>query len=375
VLAGALATAVLALVVAIPRLTVTPDDTRIKGTVDGRPALAVYRRTPAGSERLADGDVARAGDLLRVGYASGGRAYGVILSIDGTGAVTLHLPPSGVLRGTARAGGITCSTRRTSSTRRLESSGSTSSPAARPSRSRRCSRSRAMPRRARCAVPAGRTRTGNIRGSERGTQMTAAFPILLSAFLSGADAQPARAAVPLQRFLLVVGANAGGGDRAKLQYAISDAERFARVMVELGGVLPANEVVLKQPRVKDLIDALDTLNARVTSARRAPNPGRVEVVVYYSGHADDQGLLLGVDRYPYRMLRDRLDAIPADVRIAVLDACASGAFTRLKGGRLRRRSSWTNRPPCAVTRSSPPAPRPKRRRSPIGFARRTSRTT
>src|SRR5215471_9082413 len=165
--------------------------------------------------------------------------------------------------------------------------------------------------------------------------MTAALPIVLSILLSGADTQGARAPVPLQRFLLVVGANAGGGDRPKLQYAISDAERFARVMVELGGVLPANEVVLKQPRVKELIDALDALNTRVTNARRAPNVGRVEVVVYYSGHADEQGLLLGADRYPYRMLRDRLDAIPADVRIAVLDACASGAFTRLKGGKVR----------------------------------------
>jgi len=165
--------------------------------------------------------------------------------------------------------------------------------------------------------------------------MTAVLPIVLSALLSGANTQAVRATVPLQRFLLVVGANAGGGERPKLQYAISDAERFARVMVELGGVLPANEVVLKQPRVKDFIDALDALNARVTSARRMPNAGRVEVVVYYSGHADEQGLLLGADRYPYRMLRDRLDAIPADVRIAVLDACASGAFTRLKGGKVR----------------------------------------
>ncbi len=60
-----------------------------------------------------------------------------------------------------------------------------------------------------------------------------------------------------------------------------------------------------------------------------------EVLLYYSGHADEQGLLLGDDRYSYRTLRDRLDQIPADVRIAVLDACASGAFTRLKGGKAR----------------------------------------
>ena len=71
--------------------------------------------------------------------------------------------------------------------------------------------------------------------------------------------------------------------------------------------------------------------------RRASNGGggRTEVLLYYSGHADEHGLLLGDDRYSYRTLRDRLDEIPADVRIAVLDACASGAFTRIKSGKPR----------------------------------------
>jgi len=69
---------------------------RIKGTAaSGRPALAVYRRTNEGSEQLADGTVAHAGDLIRVGYRSAGHTYGVIVSIDGAGAVTVHLPPAG----------------------------------------------------------------------------------------------------------------------------------------------------------------------------------------------------------------------------------------------------------------------------------------
>ncbi len=92
-LAAALATAVVAILAVMPRLP--PPTDRIKGSTGDRPALAVYRRTPAGSERLADGDVTRAGDLLRVGYQPAGRGYGVILSIDGRGAVTLHLPPDG----------------------------------------------------------------------------------------------------------------------------------------------------------------------------------------------------------------------------------------------------------------------------------------
>jgi len=139
----------------------------------------------------------------------------------------------------------------------------------------------------------------------------------------------------VQRFTLIIGANLGGADRPRLQYAITDAERVARVMVELGGVDPANEIVLKQPRLSELVEALVRLQRRVTDARRIAGGGRTEVLFYYSGHADEQGLLLGDDRYSYRTLRDRLDEIPADVRIAVLDACASGAFTRVKSGKPR----------------------------------------
>jgi hypothetical protein len=174
--------------------------------------------------------------------------------------------------------------------------------------------------------------------------MKAVLTTLVSTIVALTCTVPASAALPVQRYLLVIGANAGGSDRQKLQYAVSDAERFARVMAELGGVPQENEVILRQPKLKEFIDALDQLNARVKDARRSKDVRRIEVILYYSGHADEQGLLLGNDRYSYRTLRDRLDDIPADVRIAVLDACASGAFTRLKGGRAR--------PPFLVDESS-----------------------
>jgi hypothetical protein len=94
--AVALGLAALLLIVTLPRTPQPPVETeRLKGSVNGRPSLSLYRRTDTGSERLADGDIARAGDLLRVGYTSAGRPYGLILSIDGRGAVTLHLPPAG----------------------------------------------------------------------------------------------------------------------------------------------------------------------------------------------------------------------------------------------------------------------------------------
>src|SRR5438874_469205 len=138
---------------------------------------------------------------------------------------------------------------------------------------------------------------------------------------------------PVQRYALVIGANAAGADRPALRYAISDAEHFARVMIELGGIAAGHEIVLRQPKLRDLLDAFDMLTRYVNDGRRLG--GRTELVVYYSGHADETGLLFGGDRYSYGTLRERLTQIPADVRIAILDACSSGAFTRVKSGKAR----------------------------------------
>lgn len=70
------------------------EDVRIKGKGSGA-TLYLHRRTPDGTERLEDGVVARQGDLVRLQYAAAGAAYGAILSVDGRGAVTRHLPLQG----------------------------------------------------------------------------------------------------------------------------------------------------------------------------------------------------------------------------------------------------------------------------------------
>jgi len=156
----------------------------------------------------------------------------------------------------------------------------------------------------------------------------------LAALVGGADTAGADV---VQRYALVAGANQGGRDRPTLRYAVSDATRFAGVLEELGGVDEGNAIVLDQPTIGELERAFATVRSRTRSDRdaRDGSPRRTEFLFYYSGHADEKGLLLGDDRYSYRSLRDQMDLIPADVRIAVLDACASGAITRLKGGKYR----------------------------------------
>ncbi len=88
------ATVLLLIVVGSRNGGLRPDagDERVKGL---HPSLTVFRQTPRGSETLADGAAAREGDVLRLAYQAAGQAYGVIVSIDGRGAVTVHLPEAG----------------------------------------------------------------------------------------------------------------------------------------------------------------------------------------------------------------------------------------------------------------------------------------
>ena len=68
------------------------ETTRIKGLA---PQLVVHRQAAGGPERLTDGARAAAGDVVQLAYVAAGRTHGVILSVDGRGAVTLHAPDVG----------------------------------------------------------------------------------------------------------------------------------------------------------------------------------------------------------------------------------------------------------------------------------------
>jgi len=161
-------------------------------------------------------------------------------------------------------------------------------------------------------------------------KLTLPFMLLAAATASAAPSRAPEAPPTLRRFALVAGANRGSADRPALRYAVRDAERFGRILTAMGGVAPADATLLREPSPRAFRDALTALEARAADARGGA--ARIEVLVYYSGHADGQGLMLGPERFSYRDLRAAIRAMRADVGIAVLDACASGAITRLKGG-------------------------------------------
>ncbi|MCY3665193.1 MAG: ActD-like protein [Gemmatimonadetes bacterium] len=92
------AVALILAVVAVPTLldqeTPKAPETRIKGGEQG-PRLLVFRKLASGAERLQDEALAKSGDLVQLAYRSGGLQFGAILSVDGRGTVTQHLPATG----------------------------------------------------------------------------------------------------------------------------------------------------------------------------------------------------------------------------------------------------------------------------------------
>jgi hypothetical protein len=159
--------------------------------------------------------------------------------------------------------------------------------------------------------------------------------VLLIASAAAAAAATPPAATPnptvrLRRFVLLAGVDDGGPTRTKLRYAASDAHAMGRVLQTLGGVAPEDMVFVSTANRAAFDAAFADVEQRLRAGAQAGV--RRELLVYYSGHSDEDGLLVGRDRIGYDELRARVQLAPADLRVVILDSCASGAFTRRKGG-------------------------------------------
>ena len=155
-----------------------------------------------------------------------------------------------------------------------------------------------------------------------------AVTVMIAAMVLAPDTALAR----VERFAVIVGNNRGAADEAPLRYAESDAERVYDVLLQIGDVSPVNAVLLRGKDAATVRSALLQINERIRDATSAPDT-QVVLLVYYSGHADAGALHLGGTELPITELRQMARGSAANFRLVVLDACRSGALTRVKGGR------------------------------------------
>lgn len=142
-------------------------------------------------------------------------------------------------------------------------------------------------------------------------------------------------------YALVVGSNRPGPGQAPLAFAEDDAREVADVLRDLGGYAPGRVQVVLNPSARALGAAIATLDRAVAADAAAGRTARV--FFYYSGHAKASGLSLGPDEFALDTLRARLFATRAALTVVVLDACQSGAFSRVKGAEPAADFSYNSR--------------------------------
>lgn len=143
----------------------------------------------------------------------------------------------------------------------------------------------------------------------------------------------------IQRFALIVGKNDGGNARSTLQYAESDAKKVSHIFQRYGGIDTLDQKVLLNPDHVELDNVFQSLNKKFKSLETKNQSN--EFFFFYSGHSNEDGLLLGKTLYPYKKLKAKISSLATNVNVVILDSCASGSFTLLKGGK-KRPSFMTN---------------------------------
>lgn len=143
---------------------------------------------------------------------------------------------------------------------------------------------------------------------------------------------PASSFAETRRFAIVVGNNAGADALPPLRFAETDAEKMARVFVELGDVKPEDLYLLTARGPGEVETAVRQVRAKIDALHRQPDT-RAVVLFYFSGHSDGEALELGRERLGYSTLKALLAGTGAELKVAIVDACRSGSALMQKGGR------------------------------------------
>ena len=138
----------------------------------------------------------------------------------------------------------------------------------------------------------------------------------------------------VDRYAIYIGSNKGGKGREKLLYAGSDAQNFQKAMSEIGGVSDSNSFILIDPTKEKIDDTLNQITNKIKGSET--HAKRSEFIFYYSGHSDENSLLLGDVPYDYSSLKAAITEVPSDIHVVILDSCYSGNFIRTKGGQKRK---------------------------------------
>ena len=156
-----------------------------------------------------------------------------------------------------------------------------------------------------------------------------AWRSILALLLAGAGVFPALAGQgEVTRIAILVGNNVGQPGHAPLKYAQADAQRFGKVLTEVGGFRPADVHLLVGEDEGALQRTLAGVSRHVLSLEEGT---KVLLLFYFSGHSGGKYLEMGADEVPFKKVRRWMEESGAQVRMVVVDTCLSAELVGIKG--------------------------------------------
>ena len=178
-----------------------------------------------------------------------------------------------------------------------------------------------------------KTRTSQVKPSQTQANPNQANPNQANpnqANSNQAKVESSNPSLSATRFALFIGANMGFPNEPLLKFAEKDALHVSKVFSNFGQVPAQNQVVLLSPSLDEIAQSFQALKRRIQALS---TPDQATLILYYSGHADANALHIGPDRLTFDQLKKYLKQTPAVLKLILIDACRSGAFTRLKGAK------------------------------------------
>jgi hypothetical protein len=140
---------------------------------------------------------------------------------------------------------------------------------------------------------------------------------------------PAPASAAERRIALLVAHPFGGEHLQPLRYTANDLDRMRDVLVTFGDFARADVLVSFGDDAETVVDRFDEVRERIRAAQAAGD--RTLFLFYFSGHSMDGDLRLGDTHLPLADVKRLTEGTGATLRLAIIDACRSGALTRIKG--------------------------------------------
>jgi len=130
-----------------------------------------------------------------------------------------------------------------------------------------------------------------------------------------------------RRIAVLVGSNRGlPSDGEELKYAQDDARELRKILIAVGSFAPEDVWVVVGQGEAAILEALSQADKALSLV---PEEGLF--LFFYSGHAGADGLHPEGSVLPGEALRNRVEKMPARIRVGIIDGCHAGALVRGKG--------------------------------------------